>query len=76
MPLRPCPWPGQQPLESAGLQIRLQLELELTSQITVVLDSLYALTVCALLRWSLLEVSMGRVIGAYGHPSGASQTAP
>ena len=73
-----CHWPGQPPLESARLQIRLQLELELASPITVVLDSLYALTVCALckLRWSLLEVSMGRVIVAYGHPSGASRTAP
>ena len=58
------------------VQIRLQLDSELASPITVVLDSLYALTVCALLRWSLLEVYMGRVIVAYGHPSGASQTVP
>ncbi len=43
---------------------------------TLSIDSLYALTVCALLRLSRLEVYMGRVIVAYGHPSGASRTAP
>ena len=34
------------------VRVQIRLQLELASPITVVLDSLYALTVCALIRWS------------------------
>ncbi len=59
-------------------QVRIQLEI--ASLITMVLNSfidcLYALTVCALLRWSWLKICMGRVIAAYGHPSRPNRSSP
>ena len=59
--------PQALPLAAAPqVRVQIRLQLELASPITVVpnlsIHSVYALTVCALLRWSRLEVYMGQVI--------------
>jgi hypothetical protein len=59
-------------------QVRIQLEIALliTMVLNSFIDCLYALTVCALLRWSWLKAYMGRVITADEHPLRPSRPSP